>query len=54
MFELDVFHKAFHDPAGQVALAGKPDAELFMALARMAERRVGEFKSQELANTAWA
>ena len=27
---------------------------LFIALARAAERRVGEFNAQNLANTAWA
>ena len=36
------------------ATAGQLDAQLFMALARMAERRVGEFNAQNLANTAWA
>ena len=41
-------------PAGQVAMAVQPDAQLFMALARMAEQRVGEFNEQDLANTAWA
>ena len=30
------------------------DAQLFAALARAAERRPGDFKVQELANTAWA
>ena len=30
------------------------DAQLFMALAREAERCMGDFKPQDLANTAWA
>ena len=30
------------------------DAQLFTALAREAERRVGNFNAQDLANTAWA
>ena len=34
------------------AKAGQPDAQLFMALARMAARCVGEFNAQGLANTA--
>ena len=41
-------------PAGQVASAGQLDAQLFTVLARMAKQRVGNFNSQELANTAWA
>ena len=35
-------------------MAGQSAAQLFMVLARMAERCVGEFKAQDLANTAWA
>jgi hypothetical protein len=30
------------------------DAPLFMALTRAAERRIGDFNAQHLANTAWA
>ena len=30
------------------------DAQLFKALAKMAERRLDQFNAQELANTAWA
>ena len=30
------------------------DAPLFALVARVAQRRVGEFKAQDLANTAWA
>ena len=41
-------------PVGQVATACQSDALLFAALARAAERRVGDFKPQELANAAWA
>ena len=41
-------------PAGQVATASQPDAQLFAELARAAELRLGDFKVQELANTAWA
>ena len=33
---------------------GKSLGALFAALARTAQRRVGEFNAQELANTAWA
>ena len=33
---------------------GQLDAQLFMALARIAEQRVSEFNAQDLANTAWA
>ena len=33
---------------------GQSDAQLFPTLARAAERRVGDFNAQELANTAWA
>ena len=36
------------------ATLGQPDARLFTALAKEAERRVGNFKPQDLANTAWA
>ena len=32
----------------------QPDGQLFTALARSAERCVGELKAQELANTAWS
>ena len=30
------------------------DSQLFAALARVVERRVGHFNAQDLANTAWA
>ena len=33
---------------------GQADAQLFSALAREAERRMGNFNPQDLANTAWA
>ena len=33
--------------------AGQLDAQLFTVLARVAAWRVGEFKAQDLANTAW-
>ena len=33
---------------------GQADARLFTALAKEAERRVGDFNPQDLANTAWA
>ena len=33
---------------------GQADAQLFMALAGEAERRVGDLNLQGLANTAWA
>ena len=33
---------------------GQADAPLFTALARKAERRLGDLNSQDLANTAWA
>ena len=33
---------------------GQPDAQLFTALAREAEWRMGDFNPQELANRAWA
>ena len=36
------------------AKAGQSDVLLLRALVRAAELRVGEFKPQELANTAWA
>ena len=37
-----------------LATLGQPDAQLFSALAREAERRAGNFNPQERANTAWA
>ena len=40
------------DPAGQVATASQQDAQLFAALARVAELCLGNFKVQDLANTA--
>ena len=33
---------------------GQVDAPLFMALAREAERRMGDFNQRNLTNTAWA
>ena len=36
------------------ATANQPDAQVFVALARTAEWRLGDFNAQELANTAWA
>ena len=42
------------DPAGQVATASQQDAQLLAALARAAELRLGDFKAQDIANTAWA
>ena len=36
------------------AKAKQSDAPLLRALARFAERRVGDFSAQELAKTAWA
>ena len=41
-------------PAGQVATANQPDAQLFVALARTAEWRLGDFNVQNLTNTTWA
>ena len=41
-------------PAGQVATVGHKDEQLFTALAAAAERRMRDFDSQNLANTAWA
>ena len=41
-------------PARQVATASQQDAQQFAALARVAEQRLGDFKLQHLANTAWA
>ena len=35
------------------ATAEQSDAQLSMAMARAAERHVGDFNTQELANTAW-
>ena len=40
--------------ASTFATPGHLDAQLLMALAREAERRVGDFNAQDLANTAWA
>ena len=37
-----------------LATASESDAQVFAALARAAERRLGDFNVQELANTAWA
>ena len=37
-----------------LATLGQPDAQLFSALAREAERRVGNFNPQDLADAAWA
>ena len=42
---------AFRCPAGQVATVGQKDELLFAALATAAERRMGDSKPQELANT---
>ena len=36
------------------ATASLKDAQLFAALARVAELRLGDFNVQDLANTAWA
>ena len=36
------------------ATVGQSDEKLFTDLAGQAERRVSEFKTQGLANTAWA
>ena len=33
---------------------GQKDEQLFKALAKMAERRLDQFNTQDLANTAWA
>ena len=35
-------------------MASQSDAQLFAALARAAEWRLGDFNVQDLANTAWA
>ena len=35
-------------------MVGQKDASLFAALAKAAERRMGHFNPQHLANTAWA
>jgi len=35
-------------------MAGQSDTKLFTALARVAERHVGDFKPQELSKIAWA
>ena len=35
-------------------MARQSHTRLFIALARAAERRVGEFNAQDLSNTAWA
>ena len=40
--------------AWALATASESDAQLFAALARASERRLGDFNVQELANTAWA
>ena len=37
-----------------ITKAGQSDAQLFMALAKVAERSVSNFNTQDLANTAWA
>ena len=42
------------DPAGQVATGSQQDAQLFTALARAAQQRMGAFDAQELGNIAWA
>ena len=41
-------------PAGQVATVGHKDERLFSTLAAAAEQRMRDYKSQQLANTAWA
>ena len=41
-------------PAGQVVMVSQSDAQLFAALGRTAEWRLGDFDVQNLANTAWA
>ena len=40
--------------ASAFARLGQLDVQLFTALARRAEHRVGDFIAQDLANTAWA
>ena len=37
-----------------VTTVGQQDVQLFKALARMAEQRLGEFNEQDFAYTAWA
>ena len=41
-------------PTGQVATVGHKEERLFTALAFAAERRMRDFNSQDLANTAWS
>ena len=41
-------------PAGQVAMVDKSDAELFAAMARLAEWRMDEVKEKSFANAEWA
>ena len=38
----------------KIAMAGQKDASMFAALAAAAQRRMGDFSPQSLANTAWA
>ena len=55
--EFQKLPSAFCYPAGQVATVGQSDAQLFAALARAAERRVGDFKCAESCQhsmAAWA
>ena len=46
--------QSLSNTAWAFATAGQSDAPLFAALARLADRRVGEFDMQSLANMAWA
>ena len=46
--------QALANTAWGVATACQTDAQLFMALARTAERCVGDCNVHDLANTAWA
>ena len=46
--------KGLANTAWAFVTACEPDAPLFAALARAAERRLSDFSAQGLANTAWA
>ena len=46
--------KGLANTAWAFVTACEPDAPLFAALARVAERRLGDFGEQDLANTSWA
>ena len=46
--------KSLANTVWAIATSGQSDVQLFMAFAKVAERCVGDFNTQDLANAAWA